>query len=75
LDSIEKVKSYLNEKNCFDFDYTPKDGDRLIIKYIEDNQFNDLCFDYSTFSHEWELTNFYKLDDDAIFKQGKIKYI
>ncbi|MDN3717771.1 hypothetical protein [Vibrio breoganii] len=48
--SESEILSKLNEKNCFDFDYNPKSGDKLLIKF-EGVSFQ---FEFSGFD-EWIL--------------------
>ncbi|MGB0930151.1 MAG: hypothetical protein ACPGVB_05215 [Chitinophagales bacterium] len=70
----------LNNSNCFDFDYQPKENDFLIIteKLIEAKNYTHsypyICFSYS--ENKWKINYFSDIDIEVEeLKGGEIKVI
>jgi len=63
VQGFEVIKKYnwiqkeLNQNPCFDFDYTPKDGDRLIFNIIEEEAKESVTLRYvnNRFEKGWQL--------------------
>jgi len=62
----------LNNKNCFDFDYEPNYGDRLLIKLKQEEEFLSLCYDYkdNEFAKGWQQTILFENDHGTIVHKG-----
>lgn len=71
--TAEFVLSNLNAKNCFDFEYTPKEGDNLMIKLVKKKEMiSYLSFIYK--NEKWTENHYdaFSTLKKQIFK-GKIK--
>lgn len=68
----EWVLMNLNLENCFDFEYSPQDGDNLIIR--SNDYYKYLSFTFS--KSEW-IRNYYDPFSVVLrkFKEGKVKEI
>ena len=82
LKNKEIILSLLNQKNCFDFDYTPKSKDRLLITLkntAEDSLEYGSEYIFHGFSYtgkHWKHEEFDALEwmwKHEVEKQGKIK--
>ena len=71
LMSYDWVKTELNTRNCFDFEYTPIDGDRLIIELKKEEDLT-LCFDYSDFGYKsaWRQNLIFDNSDATLLHTG-----
>ena len=48
----EKILEQLNQRNCFDFDYSPQKDDHLMIKFSGSDF---LSYRYNELSNSWEI--------------------
>lgn len=67
---VDKVQEQLNARNCFDFDYQPKDGDTLVITSSD----NGTEYGFMFYNDEWEYTTM-PFEGRTLLKmeKGKIK--
>jgi hypothetical protein len=50
----EMLKTELNSRNCFDFDYTPQNNDRLIFQIKSGKYGRTICFEYhESYGNSW----------------------
>lgn len=82
LKNKDVILSLLNQKNCFDFDYTPRSKDRLLItlKNINgesvDYRSEYLFHGFSYTGKKWKHEDFHPLEwmeKHEVEKQGEIK--
>jgi hypothetical protein len=76
--TAEYVKNELNKRNCFDFDYAPKEGDYLVLKlHLTKQEAKKQEYRYMPFIYQdeqWTI-NYYNAFYQEIteFKNGKVK--
>lgn len=72
---MQFVEDELNDRNCFDFDYSPQAGDRLIIKVMKENKSIDLCYDFKDDQYHkgWKNTLLYSNTGSKEIEIGKVE--
>lgn len=68
------IESDLNARNCFDFDYTPQNDDRLMIYLKSTDEDLTLCYDFKIDEYHkgWCFIDMYENKGAHIINQGKI---
>lgn len=82
LKNKDVILSLLNQKNCFDFDYTPKSKDRLLfilkningepLDYQSEYIFHGFSYNGKKWKHE-DFDSFEWMRKHEVEKQGEIK--
>ena len=80
-EGFEVIKKYrwvqqsLNEHSCFDFEYTPEHGDRLIFNIIADDIKEKVTFKYVHNRHEqgWQIELIPNYKSKRIIASGLIR--
>lgn len=73
------VKEELNTRNCFDFDYSPKEGDNLVLTpYLTKKESLKQEYEFLSFifnNGQWILKSYNVFYDKVIeFKKGKLEF-
>lgn len=73
----EWVTDQLNLRNCFDFDYAPTLGDRLILRLKSGSKRRNLCIEYEFDDQEpqWRINHLYDNKAHHLLKKGRFKNI
>ena len=78
LFTAEYVKNELNNRNCFDFDYSPKEGDYLELKFqqtpkearLDDGKFLPFIFK----NGQWTINSYNAFYEKTVeIKKGKVE--
>lgn len=76
--TAEYVKTELNKRNCFDFDYEPKDGDYLVLAICQTgkeairSEHKFLPFVYA--SGQWTINSYNSFYEKTVeLKSGKVE--
>ena len=67
------IEKELNQRNCFEFECTPQNGDRLLIELKGANELT-LCFDYSDegSSGGWKQNSIFDNEGGELNEKGRI---
>ncbi|WP_375559570.1 hypothetical protein ACE193_17785 [Bernardetia sp. OM2101] len=73
--SLDYVIHQLNSKNCFDFEYSPKEGDYLVIE-IETKNWNSEIMPFIYRENKWIFDVYNPFDEmTEEIKKGKLVFI
>lgn len=69
-----QINTELNQRNCFDFDYMPLPGDRLILYVKTKEGMIALCYDYAIWDDSsWRYVELFVEEESELWRLGEVK--